>query len=125
MSHITVVSIVTKLWSGWLGFKSRQEQVTIVFSITFKLVLGPTRFIFIGHQDLLLTVIKWPVCDVYYSPLSNAEVKNESRDRAKFIFYLLHFYVPGIHTVNCKQPVSYDNRLCIFWNIYVVHYFVS
>jgi hypothetical protein len=44
MSHITVVSIVNKLWSGWLGFKSWQEQVTFIFAITSKLVLGPTRF---------------------------------------------------------------------------------
>jgi len=62
--------------------------MTFIFSITSKLVLGPTRIIFTGQQDLLLTVIKWPVCDVYYSPLSNAEVNNERRDRAKFTFYV-------------------------------------
>jgi len=44
MSHITVVSIVNKLWSGWLGLKSWQEQMTFISSITSELVLGPTRF---------------------------------------------------------------------------------
>jgi len=67
--------------------------VSFIFSITSKPVLGPTRFLFTGHQDLLLTVIKWPVCDVYYSPSSNAEVKNERRDRGKFMctFYVFMY----------------------------------
>ena len=43
MNQITVVSIVTKLLVGWLGFKFWQEQLTFIFSITFKLALRPIQ----------------------------------------------------------------------------------
>jgi hypothetical protein len=39
--------------------------------------------------------------------------------------YLLPFYVSVIYTVYSKEPLSYDNRLSVFWDISVSQYFAS
>jgi len=70
------VNVLKSLATVGTGFEFRQGQETFFFSETSKLARGPPSLIYNRYRTSFAGV-EWPGLEVYHSPESSDEVRNE------------------------------------------------
>jgi len=73
---VKLVSIMTRLWTGLLGFDSLQGYLIFLFAITSRLALGPTHPLIHWVPGALTLGVKQPGHEADHSPPSSTKVKN-------------------------------------------------
>jgi hypothetical protein len=110
MSHISSVSIVTRLWAGQLGLISSRGQDIFIFSVESRPALGPTQPPVQGAPGAVSLEVNQQWHEAENSPPSSGKIKNSGGIPA-----LIH--MPSWRTAQLTTEIAllfflhYSNRM--------------
>jgi len=74
--HSSLVSIVTRLWTGQLGLNSQQKQGIFLLATASRPLLGPTQPPIQWAPEAFPPGIKQPGHEAYHLPPASVKIKN-------------------------------------------------